>query len=44
MSDISGSEELLRDLPVSDGLAIRRDILGVEEFYSLVSGEEVRLD
>ena len=36
--------ELLRDLPVSVGLAIRRDIRGVEEFYSLVSGEEVRIE
>ena len=31
---------LLRDLPVSAGLAIR----GVEEFYSLISGEEVRIE
>ena len=30
--------ELLRDLPVSAGLAIQRDIRGVEEFYSLISG------
>ena len=36
--------ELLRDLPVSAGLAIRRDIREVEEFYSLISGEEVRLE
>jgi len=36
--------DLLRDLPVSAGLAIRRDIQGVEEFYSLVSGEEVRIE
>ena len=35
---------LLRDLPVSAGLAIRRDIRGVEEFYSLISGEEVSLE
>ena len=35
---------LLRDLPVSAGLAIRRDFRGVEEFYSLISGEEVRLE
>lgn len=31
--------ELLRNLPVSDGLAIRRDNQGVDEFYSLVSAE-----
>jgi len=29
---------------VSAGLAIRRDIWGVEEFYSLISGEEVRIE
>ena len=36
--------EILRDLPVSSGLAIRRDVGGVEEFYSLISGTEVRLE
>ena len=36
--------DLLRDLPVSAGLAIRRDVRGVEEFYSLISGEEVRIE
>ena len=36
--------ELLHDLPMSAGLAIQRDIRGVEEFYSLISGEEVRLE
>lgn len=35
--------ELLGDLPVSVGLAIRRDIRGVE-FYLLISREEVRLE
>ena len=30
-----GILELLRDLPVSAGLTIRRDIRGVEEIYSL---------
>ena len=35
---------LLRDLPVSAGLAIRRDLQGVEEFYSLISGEDVKLE
>ena len=39
-----GILELLRDLPVSSGLAIRRDVGGVEEFYSLISGTEVRLE
>ena len=36
--------ELLGDLPATAGLAILRDIRGVEEFYSLVSGEEVRIE
>ena len=39
-----GILELLRDLPVSSGLAIRRDVGGVEEFYSLISGSELRLE
>ena len=39
-----GILELLGDLPVSSGLAIRRDVGGVEEFYSLISGVEVRLE
>jgi hypothetical protein len=36
--------DLLRDLPVSAGLAIRRDLQGVEEFYSLISGKDVVLE
>ena len=36
--------EILRYLPVSAGLSIRRDIQGVEEFYSLISGVEVRME
>jgi len=36
--------EFLRDLPVAAGLAVRRDVRGVEEFYSLISGEDVRLE
>ena len=39
-----GILELLRDLPVSSGLAIRRDVGGVEEFYSLISGLELNLE
>ena len=39
-----GILELLHDLPVSSGLSIRRDVGGVEEFYSLISGTEVRLE
>ena len=33
--------DLIRDLPVVTGLAIRRDLQGVEDFYSLISDEEV---
>jgi len=40
----SGIVELLRDLPVSAGLAIWRDVRGVEEFYSLITGMEVKLE
>ena len=40
----AGIIELLRELPVSAGLAIRRDIRGVEEFYSLISGKEITLE
>ena len=36
--------DLLRDLPVAAGLAVRRDLQGIEEFYSLISGEEVSLE
>ncbi len=36
--------EFLRDLPVAAGLAVRRDVRGVEEFYSLISGEDVKLE
>jgi len=36
--------ELLCELPVSAESAIRGDIRGVEEFYSLISREEVRLE
>ena len=39
-----GILDLLRDLPVSAGLSIRRDVGGVEEFYSLISGTEMRLE
>ena len=39
-----GILELLHDLPVSSGLAIQRDVGGVEEFYSLISGSELKLE
>jgi len=36
--------DLLRDLPVSAGLEIGRDLQGIEEFSSLISGEDVSLE
>ena len=44
MSVQSGILDILSDLPVSAGLAIRRDVSGVEEFYSLISKSDVRLE
>ena len=43
MSVQPGILDLLRDLPVSAGLGVRRDIRGVQEFYSLISGVEVNM-
>ena len=43
MSVQRGIVELLRDLPVSARLGVRRDVRGVEEFYTLIYGSEVRL-
>ena len=34
---------ILGDLPVSAGLGVRRDIRGIEEFYTLISGSRVEL-
>ena len=36
--------DLLRCLPMSAGLGVRRDVWGVQEFYSLVSGTKVILE
>ena len=36
--------DLLRCLPVSAGLGVRRDVRGVQEFFSLISGTEVILE
>ena len=35
--------DLLQCLPVSAGLGVRRDVRGVQEFFSLISGKEVIL-
>jgi len=44
MSVQSGIIEILRYLPVSARLSIQRDIRGVEELYSSISGVEVRME
>ena len=36
--------EVLKDLPVCTGVGVRRDVVGIEEFYSLLSGETVELN
>ena len=36
--------DLLQCLPVSAGLGVRRDVRGVQEFYSLISGTELILE
>ena len=38
-----GILDLLRDLPVSAGLGVRRDVRGIEEFYSLIADKPVQL-
>jgi len=40
----SGILNILRCLPVSAGLGVRRDVRGVQEFYSLISGTELVLE
>ena len=36
--------QVLRDLPVCTGVGVRRDVVGIKEFYTLVSGERVELN
>ena len=36
--------EVLKDLPVCTGVGVRRDVVGIEEFYSILSGEAVELN
>jgi len=43
MSVQPGLLNLLRDLPVSAGLGVRRDVREIEEFYSTISGVHVEL-
>ena len=36
--------EVLKDLPVCTGVGVRRDVVGIEEFYSILSGKTVELN
>ena len=36
--------DVLRDLPACTGVGVRRDVMGIEEFYTLLSGEDVELN
>ena len=36
--------EVLRDLLVCTGVGVRREVVGIEDFYSTISGETVELN
>ena len=36
--------EVLKDLPVCTEVGVRRDVVGIEEFYSILSGKNVELN
>ena len=36
--------EVLKDLPVCTGVGVRRDVVGIEEFYSILSEKTVELN
>ena len=36
--------QVLRDQPVCTGVGVRRDVVGIEDFYSTISGETVELN
>ena len=36
--------EVLRDLPTCTRVGVRRNVVGIEEFYTLISGEDVELN
>ena len=36
--------DVFRDLPVCTGVGVGRDVVGIEKFYSTVSGERVELN
>ena len=35
--------QVLRDLPICTGVGVRRDVIGIKDFYSTISGETVKL-
>ena len=36
--------DVLRDLPICTEVGVRRDIIGIEGFYAMISGESVELN
>ena len=36
--------EVLRDLPVCTGVGVQRDVVGIEDFYTILSGETIELN
>ena len=36
--------EFLRDLPICTGLGVCRDVLGIKDFFTAISGENVELN
>ena len=34
----------MRDLPICTGVGVRRDVVGIEDFYTMLSGESVELN
>ena len=36
--------QVLRDLPVCTRVGVRRDVVGIEDFYSMISGELIELN
>ena len=36
--------EVLIDLPVCTGVGVRRDVVGIEDFYTILSGETIELN
>ena len=36
--------EVLKDLPTCTGVGVQRDVIGIEDFYSILSGENVEMN